>query len=253
MDIDKGLKYPFTGENLKAIMAGLDICKSDRILAVGGSGDQPLAFLEKAGEVVVVDSNPAQIDYIRARARLLMNGNYTSFLEVSAEGSNDPWLKGYCRYCVPELRRRNDYFGSDNRLIRIRENIDKLQICEPGNLFDIIRMQGIFSKIYLSNIYNYVPTNTNIGAISRFFNDLTKVLIVDPNLSLVSEHLGERGLVYFSERLRGSLGDYRIPANLALDQKHTELAEGSESENSINGKTSKSWYPRVYYKKSKKK
>ena len=51
MNQTSGLEYSCTNEDLKGIMAGLDLSPTDRVLTVAGSGDQAFAFLEFARQV----------------------------------------------------------------------------------------------------------------------------------------------------------------------------------------------------------
>ena len=55
----EGLLYSSTNESLEGVVAGLDVKPKDRIIAVGGCGDQAFALLENVGKVIVVDSNLA--------------------------------------------------------------------------------------------------------------------------------------------------------------------------------------------------
>ena len=80
----EGLEYISTNENLDAIVLGMDVNSNDRILAMGGSGDQAFALLEKAGSVTVVDRNSAQIWYIKQRAELIRQKAYEFFFSCTS-------------------------------------------------------------------------------------------------------------------------------------------------------------------------
>jgi len=58
--MDNYVNYRTTNESLDAIVLALQPNKNDKILAVGGSGDQAFSLLEKAGEVCCVDNNEVQ-------------------------------------------------------------------------------------------------------------------------------------------------------------------------------------------------
>lgn len=132
-----GLEYTHTNESLEAIVMGLDVNSEDRILAIGGSGDQAFALLEKADSVTVVDINPAQIWYVRQRAELIRRRDYEMFLAL---------LRG-------EISQR--YFSRGGILENLHDKIDSLDIREPCDIFEINTNGGRFTKIYLSNAVGY--------------------------------------------------------------------------------------------------
>src|SRR3989344_2954196 len=77
--------YAASNEIIDAVIQGMDIQKGDRILAICGSGDIPLACLGKSPEkVVAVDRSIWQLRHTAIRAELLQRGflyllnNYTA-------------------------------------------------------------------------------------------------------------------------------------------------------------------------------
>lgn len=76
--------FTCTNESLPAIIAGLSPSSADRILAIGGSGDQAFALLEHGAQVAVIDHDARQIDFIRHRAAALADGDYYEFAKRHA-------------------------------------------------------------------------------------------------------------------------------------------------------------------------
>jgi len=137
MKSNQGLEYTSTNESLDSVVQGLDVNSEDRILAVGGSGDQAFALLEKAGSVTVVDRNPAQIWYVRQRAELINHRDYEMFLAL---------IRGR----IPQ-----EYFRRDGILEKLKERIDSLDILEPCDILEVDITEGRFTKVYLSNSIGY--------------------------------------------------------------------------------------------------
>ena len=137
--------YKISNESLPAIVTGLNARPRDRILAVGGSGDQALALLEFAGQVVAVDNSPAQVGLIRKRVGILRGGHYNEFFCHHPDETEDTKTA------------RNQYFAQNGRLQRIASRLDRLKILGPRDIFEIIAdsPQGAFNKFYLSNVLGY--------------------------------------------------------------------------------------------------
>lgn len=134
--------FRHTNECLDAILAGLDVRRDDRILAIGGSGDQAFAMLAKGASVTVVDYSDEQIEYIRMRADLLRNRRYAAFL-----ADDDPREEGDGRDCYAYLTIRS-------RLRRIRKNLDRMSILKPKHIHQSLISDALsFNKLYLSNVY----------------------------------------------------------------------------------------------------
>lgn len=175
------LLYSNTNENLESIVVGLDVTSKDRILAVGGCGDQVFALLENAGRVIVVDSNNAQIDLIEKRAKLLRDRDYEEFLNGQEKGSLDGVFAGkYVEAMVQSNKKRRElYFEKENRLDRIKDNLDNLEISQ-GNIFEIAENVD-FDKIYLSNVIGYGELFCDAGVFEK-----------------LAKRLPENGLIYVS-------------------------------------------------------
>ena len=149
-----GLVYSGTNENLDAIVMGLDLQPEDSILAVGGSGDQAFALLEKAGSVTVVDTNPAQIELIRKRAELLRLGDYEGFC-ASVSGNKSP-----------------EYFSRSGIEKTLHDKVGRLYVRDAVDVLEV-GTNETFTKIYLSNaifqvtLPGMIDPSTNIGPETR--------------------------------------------------------------------------------------
>ena len=149
------LAYRYTNECIEAIMAGMRPFPEDRILAVGGSGDQAFALIEYAKEVVVAEMEPAQMAYIARRKELLESGDYEGFMHLG-----NP---------LEEMRPENvDYFLAEGRLDRIRAKLPALVLGEPKPLEEHASEQK-FTKIYASNAtdgcYRTIPAQELLNAL----------------------------------------------------------------------------------------
>src|SRR4051812_9267210 len=91
-DRNHRLRYLTTNENLLAIRHGLDVKPHDNILAIAGGGDQAFSLLEFAGKVVILDSNPKQIQYVKRLVELLRKGDFLSFRKPGLLLQSDPEL-----------------------------------------------------------------------------------------------------------------------------------------------------------------
>ena len=155
------LEYVRTHENLASIVKGLEPCSSDVIIDIGGSGDNAFALTEDAGEVRVIDSNSAQIAFIRRRYDLLRDGNVDEFLSF--------------------MRGRNRAY-MERRIEKIRKHLDRMVIREPEDIFQAVKHENGFNKAYLSTAPYYS------GFLSEGGN----------KIEVVSANLPTGGLVYLS-------------------------------------------------------
>ena len=155
------LEYVRTHENLASIVKGLEPCSSDVIIDIGGSGDNAFALTEDAGEVRVIDSNSAQIAFIRRRYDLLRDGNVDEFLSF--------------------MRGRNRAY-MERRIEKIRKHLDRMVIREPEDIFEAVEHENGFNKAYLSTAPYYS------GFLSEGGN----------KIEVVSANLPTGGLVYLS-------------------------------------------------------
>jgi hypothetical protein len=173
------LAYQVTNESLEAIVKGLNIQPEDSVLSVCGSGDQAFAILEKANNIVVVDSFPKQINYFVKRKNLLKAGEF--------EGVLTPEEMLTDKRDLQHLKLRNEYF-SEGRLKRIQ---DKLKDSErirkiTGSLFDLTFAENEFNKIYLSNILTYSLKPKTIE-------------LAQGRLKTIAGWLSDKGLIYLSD------------------------------------------------------
>jgi hypothetical protein len=241
------LTWTFTNENLDAITSGLDLNSSDRVLAVGGSGDQALAILEYADSVHLTDTNPAQIEYILRRIEKLNRGDFEGFLEAPAP---EGFIRGKMtkEIAEKELKRRNDYFFT-GRLERIASRLDKLEV-ECANVVYVAARNKDFSKIYLSNIIGYEKNQFKRG----------------PNvLDMSSQNLPKDGLIYSAVhgQMQHALTYFVLPEDLPregfkilqyLTQLSRQLPKGLELDRELTRKAAEiefegaRWLPGVYRK-----
>jgi len=242
------LWYSCTNENLDAIMAGLNIGSVDRVLSVAGSGDQPLAMIEKAAHVFAVDSNLAQIDFVLARVKAIASGNYYGANCFISRGCYDGCIKGSkSSQNARELtKRRNTYFWDENRLDRIRAQLKGLEV-KQGDILELVQDIRGFSKVYLSNVLGFGYTSNMKEA---WINEL---------LSKVADGLPRDGLIYVANHNRvsfmalsgknnrgirldkGFIEDSSfLPSSLCLDKDLTILARNYERDE---------WHPAIYRKK----
>ena len=126
-------EYWYTNENLFGIMKGMDFREDDEVLAICGSGDQPLAMIETARQVWAIDHDENQIGLAHFLVDLLKRRKYSEFLEG----------------------REWDYFSIE-RLKRIRRNLKRLNLTQ-ADLFSLPKelTSRTYSKIYLSNALTY--------------------------------------------------------------------------------------------------
>lgn len=167
-----------TNESLRSIMAGLQPNQNDSILAVGGSGDQAFALLEKSGRVCIVERELEGVDYINMCKSRLNEGDEDSFLNIDREP----------RLGIPELQDftlRKIYFSKRNRLRAIRSKLDSLEVTH-GDIFHFLEISK-FNKVYLSNALSYGFVWPTDSAAS-----IRSLLSVSKNLSIGS-------LIYISD------------------------------------------------------
>ena len=215
--------YSITNECLDAIIAGLDVKPQDRILAVGGSGDQAFALLEHVKRVTFVDVEPTQIELIKLRTQALREGQIAPFfyvgIESHREGDKDI------------VRARNQYFNTE-RLGRISEKLEALEIIGPEGILEVAERlpKNTFNKMYLSNVR---PRNPD-GDVT--YDEQEKLL------DRLSRRLHRRGIIYCSNFIRFP------PLELvSVDEELTQKARQLEKE---SAKTAYyNWMPTVLKKK----
>ncbi len=227
--------FKSTNENLEAIVLALRPTKTDRILAVGGSGDQAFALLEHAGKVYCVDNDETQVEYAAQRVEQLKNGDREAFL---SQGWN---------------YERNEYFQAKGRAQRIRENFGNLNIT-CADVFETAKKGG-FTKAYLSNAIGYIFCSIlgRESLTARF----------EKCIACVAKNLPQNGLIYVSDHefickelkdsdvlddpiitedgiIRISNPKKLLPTNVIIDHELTTIARRYE-DHSI-------WAPAVYRK-----
>ncbi|NCO17823.1 hypothetical protein AUJ61_00655 [Candidatus Pacearchaeota archaeon CG1_02_30_18] len=142
-EIDKlpYISFPYTNENLEAIIKGMQINSEDYVLGIMGSGQQGLAMIEKGAKADLIDYDFTQIEYFRKMLRFLKNNknSYESCKKIlmSWEGPS------------------KNYFSLNERIFNIRKNLDNLKILEKGDIFSLKTEFSRYNKVYLSNSTDY--------------------------------------------------------------------------------------------------
>lgn len=251
------LSYTCTNEPLGAIMFGLNIQPSDKVLAVAGSGDQALAMLETARFVKAVDTEQFQIDLFKQRVQALARGDYDAVLKVDAFGSCDGYISGTYSPEIAKfmLNARNKYFLEGNRLKKIQANLGNLVIADPEDILETAQREEGFSKVYLSNVLGY--NGLNDWAISETLRNIalrlpTNGLIYVSNHDSLSRRWGSEEIFCKPEDKRNNKGLYLLikkeiedasflPPELCLDIDLTKQIRRVGFESGM-------WRPAVYRK-----
>lgn len=206
---DKVLGYSYTNETLDAVVEGLELSGDERVLAIGP--DQGFALLEHARQVVVVDVNAYSLAILKARKKLLSEGNYEGFLSFEAPNP----------VRTPNVKGRNDYFLVPGRLVAIREKIHNLKFVGPKDIIAHIADDSDFSRVYFSNTLGDFR-HTDQSEVLQVLNDTTDAL--QPN-----------SLLYITYH-----ASYSPPtlSNATIDTQLTAKAQALEKK--------ESWRPVVY-------
>jgi hypothetical protein len=196
------VSYPKTNENISSIVSGLDIQPHDKIVAIGGSGDQAFAILEYVGHVLAVDEDCLQVDYIDDQLDLIAVRDYETF-----------W----------SMRESKEYF-LPSRLDVIRRKLDCIEV-RKGDIVDVCRNIRGYNKVYLSNsLYGHpdelapklvlVSSNLPIGG-----------LVYASNGGTAAEALVGTGLVIDFELTRRIIEDNWHPVVLRKESGPSELTD----------------------------
>lgn len=202
-----------TNECLESIINGLQPNKEDYILSICGSGDQAFTLASKGSKVLTVDTDLDQIEYAKSRYNFLKKGNLNEFMNPKERDS------------------RLRYIGNKNFLLSTIKKSSELDIeFRVGNIFYDFDSSH-FSKIYLSNAFNY-------------FGDYDEI-------SFLSKSLKNEGLIYSLVPLHKSFSNIFFKLfnkifldKLILQEELTNIAR--ESYNQFNGEIF--WRPYVYRK-----
>lgn len=140
-----------TNESLQGICEGLDVNSGDNILAIGT--DQAFALLEYANSVRHIDIDPYQSRIMYNRAFALENNDYEAFLGNNRLSSPQESLWGNAnRECSERIiQARDNYFKTNNRLEKIKNNLTNLTILKPMDILDAIDNEDGINKVYTSN------------------------------------------------------------------------------------------------------
>lgn len=208
---DKILGYTYTNETLEAVVRGLALTGSERVLAIGP--DQGFALLEDAGEVTVVDVNTYTIHVLSQRKKLLQQGDIHGFLSYDSPNETR----------TSNVRARNDYFTKPERLNKIRSKLTDLHIVGPADVVHYAVQNPGFDRIYVSNA---------LGDFLYYGEKLTT-----DALGNISEGLASDSLLYVTYHT-----GYQVtsPPHLLEDLEMTMVAKALEQK--------QSWNPVVYKK-----
>lgn len=183
--------FQFCNENLNAIITGLDSQKNDRILCVGGSGDQALALLEYGCDVFYIDSNKFQTQYFLDVLKKLKNNNLSSFLQVEDIDDITNKIRERTNCEVDYFEQRKIYFNDVDKFNKICSNLGNLHILDSEDIFTFVKNTDfLFSKIYLSDIFT-----------TKFDNQKYDFKYFSNDLESLCSCLIEGGLLYFSDGL----------------------------------------------------
>lgn len=253
-----------TNESLEGIESALTPSSSDRILAISGVGDVPFALIASGCEVIAVDNNAEHMRIAQMLLEALQTGNYPKFLDVGVPSlPNDTVLRNsyFARGVLPltpskdprtleleaELKRlgtsdaelyldRSFYgdFSACERLIRIRENLSRIQF----RTRDVTKAlaEGPFTKVYLSNVIGFNASQST----AEFGIDVVRA---------AAKNLVPGGLLYGTVRtVEDAVSEFHArdgTANFELDLARTEIANRAEQ---LRGSNSYAWTPRVFRK-----
>lgn len=208
---DKITGYTYTNETLEAVVRGLALNGSERVLAIGP--DQGFALLEDAMEVTVVDVNTYTLHVLSQRKKLLQQGNIHGFLSYDAPNETR----------TSNVRARNDYFTKPGRLDKICSKLADLHITGPADVVRYAVQNPGFDRIYASN------------ALGDFLY-YEEELITDA-LENISKGLASDSLLYVTYHTR-----YQVASSphLLVDSEMTMIARALEQK--------QSWNPVVYKK-----
>lgn len=218
------VRFPKTNESLESVVQGLDVGSDDRVLSICGSGDQPLAMLEKAASVVAIDVNSEQLTYAMARFDLIRIGRFSLFRNPDLFTASDFW--SFIRALAHRETVVSKYFTQE-RLRTIQTRLHKLAVC-TGDIFDWHNhpdwIESKFDKVYLSNALDAQP----------FCGNACNIISLLPIIK-------QFGLIYVSDRFYVDLCADAINKQLELDENLTIVARGEHAD-LIN------WNPGVYRK-----
>ncbi len=208
--------YSTTNETLDAIILGLDIHTNDRVLAVGGSGDQAFALAASGASVVAVDKRQRQVEFMEQRHLLLSEGRVNEFLQA---------------YLTPTQPGKNSYDFFSQRKTSLEELHENIVIVQKN----IFSMNGTFDKIYLSNAMGWeLKYAAKLSlAHSLFVQAYAAVLYpiqVILNFRALRQNLVPGGLLYLSSPVWGGYDFYPWPCGFTMESALTRKARDLEVE-----------------------
>lgn len=220
----RAVRFPRTNESLDSVVGGLDVGSDDDVLSICGSGDQPLAILEKARSVVAVDIDSEQLSYALTRVELIQIGKFSLF--------RNPDVFTACSFwdLVRALNHRetvvSTYFTSE-RLCRIQARLQRLTV-RKGDIFEWRDnpdwSESRFDKVYLSNALDAPSSVGNANVMSRLLPAIKQL-----------------GLIYVTDRFFIDLFAQEINGQLELDEERTNIARRGHAD-------LLHWNPGVYRK-----
>ncbi len=132
---NSGRIYSYTTESIEAVTNALEAEGDDKVIAICGSGAQPLALLENLGDgghVAAVDFSKLQFEWTDLIKKLVEFGRKEKLAEVNISPKERNW------------------FMDDQRLASITASLDKLSF-EMMDVSERPTTNQRFSKGYFSN------------------------------------------------------------------------------------------------------
>ncbi|MDP6641371.1 MAG: hypothetical protein QF381_02930 [Nitrososphaerales archaeon] len=150
------LKYPCTNESIEAVVAGLDLKKTDVVVSIGGSGDIPFAIAPHVGQVYAVDSSEVQTSFMAEQAGCMRANDFVEFCGMWRV-SEDALREGALNYSPDEMGdvsvgnfvARERYFSGD-RFLSCRAAIDRVRVVNT-DIIEFLKGRKRVNKLYLSN------------------------------------------------------------------------------------------------------
>ena len=225
MPLDILPKYACTNESLEGIIQGLDANSRDEILAIGGSGDQAFALLDRARKVKVIDISSIQLDYIKRRHEALARGDFEEFLEIHISWK-DSVVINFFKERFENIKGKAELIEIPNGPINI-ENIDRYpDLCSVN-------------KVYLSNCFGFILADESCGIDEHFYNDMR----------FLSKHF-ETGTVFYNAATPMCISrETNLPIPFSYDAQKSKLVkEIGINEAKTRNTTSRLWNPGIFIK-----
>lgn len=223
------LVYNRTNEDLSAIVEGLEIKPTDRVLMCCGAGNALFASLALTSHVKGVDINKQQIEYTFERTRMLTKRDYYGFFGLDDLGDKKfdrPLNEKDICYLLgieDEIPVEDiDFSQQFPKFELMRSRVGGLSL-ESGDFYDVLaREAGDYNKIFISNIL---------------------ALVAEEKMRHIINSLPVGAVIYFSGNhhaaLLGNNCEEEFYRRFPLDPRLTSIARSKEGD---------FWKPEVYVK-----